>query len=334
MSEDMIHGNQASGSVAERLLAGGFNVNSLKPVRGLSTNGVLRKDEWIEFDSRLVQVAEERLRGVMDLMNQGLTYNIPNGMGKTQVEWEEASDIDPAETTMDGVSRTPNDRVEFDLNSLPLPITHRDFYMNVRALEASRERGEPLDVTQADLAGRKVSERLENTLFNGLSQYKVGGGTVYGYTDYPGRATYTRANGAWDTISSNVGTKILDDVLAMIDKAQKNLYFGPFILYVPTNYSLVLQEDFKAESDKTIIQRVRELEQVSDVRVADKLADDNVVLVQMTRDVVDLVVGQEPTTVQWETDGGFRINFKAMAIMVPRLKQDFEGRTGIVHGTT
>ena len=51
----------------------------------------------------------------------------------------------------------------------------------------------------------------------------------------------------------------------------------------------------------------------------------------MTSDVVDMVVAQQPTTVQWETDGGFKLNFKVMAVMIPRIKADADGRSGIVH---
>jgi hypothetical protein len=40
------------------------------------------------------------------------------------------------------------------------------------------------------------------------------------------------------------------------------------------------------------------------------------------------------TTVQWEEQGGLLLNFKIMAIMVPQLRADHNGNTGIVHGTS
>lgn len=336
MENDVIINGNAQGNVATHLMANGFNVHALKPTEGVHVNGVLRKDEWIEFDQAVVDVAEERLVGAQDLMDRGLTYNIPNGMGKTQIEWEEVSDMDPAELTMDGVARTTNDRVEFDLASLPLPIIHRDFWLNTRAIQASRDKGEPLDTTQATKAGRKVTEKIEDIVFNGTSSYAVGGSTLYGYTDYPARITYditTHWDDLSDTSTESVGEQILADVLNMIQNAVDDQYFGPYMLYVPTNWQKTLLDDFKKNSDKTVIQRIRELDQIIDIKVADKLSADNAVLIQMTRDVVDMVVGQDPTTVQWETNGGFRLNFKALAIMVPRLKQDFNGKTGIVHGS-
>lgn len=321
-------GTQARGGVAERLLASGFNVNALK------TNAVLRKEEWKAFDTAVVDVAQERLVGAADLIARGQVFNVSNALGTTYVEWEEASDLTPAQLSMDGVTRSQSDRQEFDLKAVPLPIFHKDFFINIRALEASRKRGDSLDVSQAQRASRNVSELIEETLFQGANTLTIGNGTIYGYTDFPGRNTGVTIATAWDQISSNVGTTILSDVLDMIDAAHTDLYFGPYMLYVPSNYWVTLMDDFKAESDKTTIQRIRELDSIIDVKVSDKLPNDNVVLVQMTSDVVDMVVGQGPTTIQWEVEGGMRLNFKAMSIMVPRLKQDFEGRTGIVHATT
>lgn len=340
MNDVVTPNGHAEGSVAQTLLANGFSVNALKPMTDagkIRRNAVLRKDEWIAFDEAVVEVAQERLRGIQDLISAGLTFNVPNAMGTTQVEWEEASDLTPADVSMDGVRRSQNDRQEFDLNSIPLPITHKDFYLNLRSLEASRSRGSSLDTTQVERCTRNVSEKLEDILFNGLSGYTVGGATVRGYTDFPGRSTYTIPT-AWnsltDTSTQSIGEQIQDDVLSKIDKAKSAKYFGPYVLYVPQNYETTLMKDYKKEVSISTAEKLRQMESISDVKVVDQLSDNNVVLVQMTRDVVDLVMGQEPTTVQWDTEGGFRLNFKVMSIMVPRLKQDFEGNCGIVHGST
>src|SRR5690606_33206914 len=84
----------ASGSVAARMLQSGFNVNALR------TNGTLRKDEWIQYDTAVVEVARKRLGAVADLLNAGLRYNLANALGTTRVEWETVSDMDPADITM------------------------------------------------------------------------------------------------------------------------------------------------------------------------------------------------------------------------------------------
>ena len=58
-----------------------------------------------------------------------------------------------------------------------------------------------------------------------------------------------------------------------------------------------------------------------------------VILLQLTSDVVDIVVGMQPTTLQWEDMGGMITNFKVMAIMVPRIKDTQTSQSGIVHYT-
>jgi hypothetical protein len=54
----------------------------------------------------------------------------------------------------------------------------------------------------------------------------------------------------------------------------------------------------------------------------------------MTADVADAINGMEITTIQWSSAGGMQKNYKVLGIQVPRLRSDYSGNTGIVHGTT
>src|SRR5690606_23513867 len=122
---------------------------------------------WVQFDNTVIEIARHRLIGVGDLIERGLTYNVPNAMGVTKIEWERSGDMGPAELSMAGVTEGRNDTMDFDLVSMPLPIIHKDFWINIRKLEASRNGGMPLDTTQAAVCSRKVSERIESMLFLG-----------------------------------------------------------------------------------------------------------------------------------------------------------------------
>jgi hypothetical protein len=57
-------------------------------------------------------------------------------------------------------------------------------------------------------------------------------------------------------------------------------------------------------------------------------------MVQMTSEAAQAINGMAPTLIQWESQGGLRLNFKIMAIQVPLLRADFDGNCGIAHGTT
>ncbi len=318
-------GVSAVGSVAIRLLESGMNINALR------TCDVLRKDEWVKFDEVVVEIARSRLIAVGDLVSRGLTFDLPNALGTTVIEYEKISDMEPAKLSMSGVTEEGNDRVEYTLESLPVPIGHKEFNINIRALTASRTRGIPLDTTQAAVSARKLAELNDSTVFKGAT-ITVSGKTIPGYLTAADRNTGS-LTGDWE-LTAQTGTIIIADVLAMVKALVGDNMFGPYVLYVPINYGVKLDEDFKANSDKTIRERLLQIEEITAVRATTNLAggaSGEVVLVQMTSDVVDMVMGIEPTTVQWETAGGMITNFKVLSIMLPRVKSDALLQSGIAH---
>lgn len=311
---------KAFGNVAQKLMASGMNISALR------TNGTLRKDEWIAFDKALVNVARSRLVGVADLFAAGLTYNLTNPLGKTRLEWEKISDMDPAEVTMSGISQSDNDRVVYELDHLPIPIIHKDFNINLRALEASRTTGEALDTTQLEVSGRKVAEQIETMLFNGATVLGSNN-PIYGYTTAPARNT-GNLTANWATAT---GEQMVGDTLSMIDALVQDNMYGPYSMYVPADAFIHMGDDFKAASDKTIMSRLREIPGISSIKMSKDLASGEVLLIQMQKDTVDMVNGLQPTLVEWESHGGFILHFKVLAIMVPRVRNDYLEQSGIAH---
>ncbi len=312
--------SRGSGLVAQRLLSSGFNINSLR------TNDTLRKDEWKLYDTAIVSIAKARLIGVGDLMARGLSMSIPNALGVTRIEWETDTDMTPAAVSMSGIANAEDDRLEFSLTGIPVPIVHKDFTLNIRHLEASRRTGQPLDTTMAQKAGRVVAEKIESILWNGYTGLGSNN-TIYGYTNAANRNTGS-VTASWVTAS---GAQILADVLAMIAKAQADHMYGPYVIYVPIAVFTHLGDDYKAESDKTILQRIKEVSGIEDVKATAELSGTNIIMVQMTADVIQMLDGIQPTMVQWESHGGMVTHFKVIAIMLPRVRNDSEGQSGIVH---
>lgn len=309
--------------LATAAMAGNFSPAALR------TNDVLSRREWIDVDSTIVQEAAIRLRGVADLISGGLTYNLTNAMGRTVIEYQQLGDMDPAVVSMDGMSRSEDDAQEVGFAQLPVPITHKDFFINLRKLAASRNSGEGLDLTQSRTAGRLVAEELERTLFLGGKTF--GALPIYGYTTHPSRNTVAfGTNGNW-VQAAKTGENILADVLSMIALAEGDRMWGPYALYVSRNASTKLENDFKANSDDSIRDRLLRVDGIQGIRVVDQLTANNVVLVQLTPDVVQWVMGEQIQTIQWDVQGGMGINFKAMAIQLPMIRSDKSGRSGIVH---
>lgn len=319
------NGITGSGSVAMRLLQSNMNVQSLR------TNEVLHKDEWTAFDTAVVEIARARLVAVGDLMNRGLVTPLGNALGTTRIEWEQASEMTDAEITMTGLAPSERDGTDYTLKSIPIPIVHKEFKLSIRQILASRKTGEPLDTTQVRMCTRLVTERIEKLYFAG-STLKTGGGTIYGLKTFPQRNTGNLTS-RWDTATGSV---IVADILRMLDDLTQANMYGPFLMYLPLDYYNHLNDDYKTNSDRTIMERVRAIPGILDILPSANLvggASGEVCMVQATSDVVDIIDGIQPTTVMWEGAGGMESNFKVMAIMVPRFKADANNQCGLLHYT-
>lgn len=313
-------GFTGGGDVAARLLAANFNVNALR------TNALLRHEEWIAFDNAIIDVARERLVVTQMLLSRGLRYNLPNALGHTRLQWQRNGDLEDAMISMSGLSESQNDRLTFDEEGMPIPIIHKDFNLNIRHLAASRNGGMPLDTMMAQVASRKVSELIESLIFNGATVLGTNN-PIYGLRTALWRNTGTLTE-SWLTAD---GTDIVHDVIAMVTALQADLMYGPYWMFIGKGVGTRWGEDYRTDSDKTIISRVREIEGIAGITATHNLAEGEVLLVQLTPDVLDIVDGIQPTTIQWDTHAGMVTNFKVLAIMVPRVRNDQDHNSGIAH---
>lgn len=291
----------------------------------VNATALLQYEEWLDIDRSVIAAALQRLVGIADLQDAGLTHNL-GSIGQTISLWDRQSSMTAAEISMSAVTRGEKDTPAYSPQQVPVPIVHKEFGIELRRLEASRRFGESLDVTSSALAGRNVAEKSESMLFSGAN-VQVNGATIYGYLNHPDRNTVTLTL-SWSD-PSKTGAQILADVQAMLALERSQRHFGPYVMYVPTAYQQPLDNDYRAQDPRTVRQRILALEGMSDIKVGDFLPANTVVLVQLTSDVVDLAVAQDVTTVQWAVMGGMQEEFKVMAIWVPRIKSDFDGRSGV-----
>jgi len=319
-------GRWAGEQLLRAMKEGGIKAFGPQALRTLDT---LQKDEWKYFDDQIIEEGKIRLNGIADLIREGLTLTIPNGMAKTVLEYEATTDMEDAYVSMDAMSDSDNDRIEYELGSLPLPITHKDFFLHIRQLLASRERGESLDATQARIAARKVTEMGEQMLFQGGRTFQ--GKTIYGYTTHPNRNTVGfGSNGNWAQ-SAKTGDNILTDTQSLIALNEGDRFYGPYGMYVDSLAVNKLASDYKANGDLTIAERLLKDPRIKFIHMSDKMPANTVVLVQLTSDVVRVVEGMPLQTVQWDVHGGMRINFKVMQILVPNIRMDSQDRSGVAH---
>ena len=162
---------------------GDLNVNGVGPLQFINQgcqvlrpNTIMSEDQWQTLDKRVVKAGQEPLVGMADLIAEGLT--IPNvtetsALGTTEWAYETQGVMTAAAISMDGASDTdPGDKLVRARIITPIPITFKDFNLNVRFMAAANNhqgRGvaSALDISYAEEAARQVSIAHEKLLFRG-----------------------------------------------------------------------------------------------------------------------------------------------------------------------
>lgn len=348
------------GDSADRLIANDFDPGALRPYKGpdgrsymtrniynprtarfeevvmtCNAPATLTVDAWKSFDDAIVRAIRTKLRAFSDIRARGLEYNLPNGMAHTMLQWQTLGDMTPATISMDPIRRSEGDRPVTNTGVFPLPIIHKDFDFSAREILTSRQGNIPIDTTTAENAGRVVAEAIEQ-LTVGTASFSYGGGTIYGYTNFPQRAT--KNNMPVPTGSNN--DAVVTAILALRQLLINNRHTGPYMFYVNTQWSAVLDTDYSTvKGTNTLRERILSISGdngIVGIATLDTLPTVNwdCLLVEMDTQTVRAVVGMEIQTVQWESMGGLMKHFKVMALLLPQLRPDTASNSGIAHGTT
>ena len=308
---------------------------------------ILRKNEWIMFDRVVVQHSRPRLRIWSDLVAAN-TYTL-DGMSSEILEHETISDPGEAKVDMDGMSEGRTDIPLHQLEGLPLPITHSDFWFSARKLSISRKLGKPLNTLMASISARRVSETIEKTTLGVVSGITFGTAANYSNaSQVTGYLSHEDINSASLTTptGSNSSTTV-GEILAMRTTLYDDGFFGPFVIYNGTDWDVYLDNDHyvlatsgAAAPSRTLRQRLVEIEDIKAVRRSDYLTPTNtggtfdLVMVALGNpEVARAVIGMPMRVVQWPSQGGMRLNFKVMTIMVPQIRSDYSGNSGINSGS-
>lgn len=337
---------------------GGFGPFAPLAMRALALNGELsvpalralsplQDKAQVIIDRAVVEVGLERLVFAADLLAEDLVYSLPDPLSVTELEWDQEAKIGTAQRTMSPSARGENQLADRKHNRLPIYLTTDDFSLGIRTLKMSERLQTPLDVTQIKQATRRVNESIEDAALYGATTLdgqtlQVNGYTAPGLLTAPSANTYTLTQD-WTTSNNVVGTtgpNMVNDILAMITKAQVAKKFGPYNVYVGTNAGTLIEGDFKVYSSDTIRKRIEAISAGGrnlQIRVADRMPNlssgQQVALVQMTDDVVQMVNGQAPTVIPWTSLDGFTFYWLVMAIMIPRVRSDYDGNSGVVIGS-
>ena len=286
-------------------------------------NSILDKREWAELDRAIIEAVKPRLVAVADLRAKGLVSRTT--LAEMMNQWRVASERVRPSVNMDGRSQAVSDRTDRKTFAVPIPVIRTDFEIGLRELLASRKLGASLDTTEAVEAAASVAEEMERMLFIGNQDVVVTGNTIYGFTTLPQRIQETGTS--WGTPGN-----IISDVLAWLQQMADNHYYGPFTLYC-ANEQYFQSLNLIPDTPTAVRDYLLSLPQIEDVKPGDFMPTGEVVMVQMTQTVVDWREAQGVTARQWSSSDGQATKFAVMAAGAPRLKPDYAGKSGILHGT-
>lgn len=335
---DIIATNAADRALLEAAQSGagmrpvhnGSLAQAISQARDLTVNATLRKDEWERIDERVNEEGRLRLTVFDRFRSAGLTESV--SVGDIERVTERLDAFTEAQIHYDGEAAAEGDmdRANYETDRRAIPIVSHGFNIGFRQLASSSRRGSSLQVDSAGLAARAVTYKMEDLITNGQATGGPSGSGIPGLT--------TAANALDVSLGTNwdaSGSDITGDVERMLDTAYNGYFSGPFDLHVPKNYWATLQGDYSTQKgDRTYMERILAYDDIQIVVKNQALADDNVLLVQMTRDVMDISVAQMLTTWQWQKTPG-ATKFRVLMIGGPHIKsvqgEDGTTRNGIIH---
>lgn len=305
-----------------------------KPIAVNDSTRVLPQASWIRLDQDVQQAFDQRLAIVKALRDRGLTKDV-GGLGTIVSAFQTAGRMDDADITMDGYTRAVRDRPEMGVGGTPIPVIQKPFQLSVRHMMAAANMGQELDTTYAAAAGRAVARTLEKMFLYGTDAIgSVSGYTVAGLTTFEGRATVSDLND-W-TSDDTTGRNILDNVTELISTAEIEEHaYGPYVLFLSARVKPKLREDYNPDgaTEKTILQKIRDLEEIDEVVFSDAQDKEDVILAQLTSDVVDVGVASDIQTIEASSMHGWHNDYQTFAAMAPRFKADGDSHCGVIHGT-
>jgi uncharacterized linocin/CFP29 family protein len=293
-------------------------------------NALLRKYEWEQIDAAVYDVVRQPNIAVNDFLRMGLTTPL-DGLGVTISTYEQLTDMTAADMNMNGEVRGEKDRVGFTPQNIPVPLIYKDFQLSLRHLEASRRgQGSALDTTQAIVATRKVQDRVDDMIFNGETK-QLGANIIYGFTNKPERIQQTATQlGGGDFATGTNGYKTLQGAVNALSALG---YYGPFGAYISRTQYGQLNALIANTAVSLLATTLAQTPGLAFIRPSDKLKDGEGIVWQTTKDVADLAIAQDVTPVQWESMGGFLVDFRIFIAVTVRVKHDSNGACGLLHFT-
>lgn len=288
-------------------------------------------DAWRRIDTRAQMLARSRLQ-VFNRLAQAST--IPVSIADLVSYYPQVSDSNEVLVTMDGRNQAKADQAVTKFVGTPVPVMTTSVRMGWRQMEVLRKGGGMLDTTSITNGQRKIAEKLEDMVLNGMPSINVGGDTIYGLRTLPQRNTFSHGL----TLATATGAQWLAAFKQAIFAALGDNQYGRITLFINQgDYTAADTTDYAANYSGTILQRLRAINQIADIIPASSVPANEIL------GIADLDTGEwggimsaMPLTTRPKTRSEPEDDyvFSVLTASAPQFRSDYNGQSAFVHGAT
>lgn len=287
-------------------------------------------DAWRRIDSRVQQITRSRL--VM-FSRLAAASTIPVSIADVVNYYPQVSDSGEVLVSMDGRNAAKADSPVTKYVGTPVPILTSNSRFGWRQMEVMRKGGSYLDTTALANNQRRIAEKMEDMVLNGLPSIQVGTDTIYGLRNLPARNTFVHGF----TLATATGAQWLAAVKQAIAAALGDNQYGRITLFVNQgDYTAADTTDYAANYSGTILQRLQAISQIVEIVPAPSVPANEIL------GIVDIAGGEwggilsamplttrPKTRIEPEDDYVFGV----IAAAAPQFRSDYVGQSAFVHGT-
>ena len=287
-------------------------------------------DAWRRIDGRAQTLARSRLQVFNRLAAASTT---PVSIADLVNYYPQVSDSGEVLVSMDGRNQAKADAASVKYVGTPVPVLTSTTRLGWRQMEVMRKGGGMLDVTSIANNQRKMAEKLEDMVLNGLPSAVVGGETIYGLRTLPARNTFSHTF----TLATATGAQWLAAVKQAIAAALGDNQYGRLTLFVNQgDYTAADTTDYAANYAGTILQRLQAISQIVEIVPASSVPANEIL------GIADLDTGEwggilsampMTTRPKTRTEPEDDYVFSVIAAAAPQFRSDYNGQSAFVHGS-
>ncbi len=305
----------------ERLnVKGGTPKENKKAIQNMRANAKLPSSAgtWEEIDEQVMEAYQQEAYVTEDVRAANTTNH---DLGNLYSSYRRMSQMTDAEIDQHGEVAGDEDRTDYELATIPVPVIHKEFRVGWRESENTDTTADNVDE-----ATRAVTRALEDLIWGNVS-FSIGGNSIVGLQDTPTSGNWG-GSGDWAT-ASNAYSEVINAMQTLMD----NGFGAPYVLYVDNAYRDDLM-GLRSNTTMNYVDIIEDLDEIDAVRFDSRCPSDEAYLVSMSRRSIDWTISQWITPVSWDIGpNGRATQHQVFAVAAPRVKKDLAGNAGVNRNT-